>query len=260
MRSRSRPLLTDVGARSVRLIDVGHSYGASKVLGALTLELRAERVGLIGVNGAGKSTLMRVLTTALEPTSGSLTMTGLGRTRRECLANVGYMPQELRLPGSLRVVDFLAHVAWVKAIPRRARGLEIDRVIAAVGLEHRARSRVAQLSGGMLRRLLLAQALLDQPPVLILDEPTAGLDPEQRIRFRELIAALDAELVVVSSHALEDLVPIVRRILMLDGGRIVFDGTTGQLAALGAASPIAGMSDYEAAFLRLRMESGGPLT
>lgn len=221
------------------------------------MELGHERVGLIGVNGAGKSTLMRILTTALEPTHGALVTAGLGTSRREIVANIGYMPQELSLPRSLRVGDFLAHVAWLKALPRRARRAEIARVIDAVGLGEQATRRVGELSGGMVRRLLLAQALIGGPPVLVLDEPTAGLDPEQRVRFRELIAGFDADLVVVSSHALEDLVPLVDRVVMLDERRIVFDDSVRRLAEVGAAAPIQGMSPYEAGFLRLRVAGGG---
>lgn len=244
----------------LRLSGVSHSYDGFSVLDALDLEVGAERVGLIGVNGAGKSTLIRILTTALPPTSGSVQVSGLrhgpGRARRHELADIGYMPQDLRLPRSLRSVDFLAYVAWLKAVPRRRRGAEVERVVDAVGLAQRGASRVGELSGGMQRRLLLAQALLGRPQVLLLDEPTAGLDPEQRVRFRELIGTLDAPLVMVSSHALEDLVPVVDRMVMLDEQRIVFDGALTELRALGAAAPVEGMSDLEAAFVRLRSRGG----
>ncbi|KRB78181.1 hypothetical protein ASE01_08495 [Nocardioides sp. Root190] len=235
---------------------VSHSYDGFSVLDALDLELGAERVGLIGVNGAGKSTLIRILSTALEPSDGSVQVTGLGPGRRRELADIGYMPQELRLPRNLRGVDFLAYVAWLKAVPRRERAAEVERVVEAVGLDRRGSSRIGELSGGMQRRLLLAQALLGRPQVLLLDEPTAGLDPEQRVRFRELIGALDAPLVMVSSHALEDLVPIVDRMVMLDEQRIAFDGAVEELRAVGAAGPVEGMSDFESAFLRLRSRAG----
>lgn len=244
---------------TILLSDVSHSYDGFSVFEGLDLDLGAERVGLIGVNGAGKSTLMRILSTALEPTGGSVRATGIAESGRRGVSGIGYMPQELRLPRSLRGVDFLAYVAWLKAVPRRARGAEVERVIEAVGLGERGRSRVGELSGGMQRRLLLAQALLGRPQVLLLDEPTAGLDPEQRIRFRELIGTLDAPLVVVSSHALEDLVPIVDRMVMLDDHRIAFDGTVEELRTLGADALIPGMSAFESAFLRLRSASAaGP--
>lgn len=244
----------------LRLTGVGHAYDGVEVLTGVDLELGEGRVGLIGVNGAGKSTLLRILTTATEPTSGTLAATSLGRTRREVVGNIGYMPQELRLPTSLRSVDFLAYVAWLKGIPRRERRAEIDRVVDQVGLADRSRSRVGQLSGGMQRRLFLAQALLGEPPVMVLDEPTAGLDPEQRIRFREVLLGLEARLVVVSSHTFEDLVPVVDRMVMLDERRVVFDGPVEALAELGARAPIEGMSVFEAAFLRLRLSRGGSVS
>lgn len=248
---------TEPTGPTLRLSRVSHSFGRFDVLSELDLELGAGRVGLIGVNGAGKSTLIRILATALEPTRGTVEVVGLGRERRDILAGIGYMPQDLNLPRSLRTVDLLAHVAWLKAIPRRSRATEIARVVDAAGLGERAGSRWGELSGGMQRRLLLAQALLGQPPVLLLDEPTAGLDPEQRVRFRELVATLDAALVVVSSHALEDLVPVVDRMVMLDEHRISFDGSVAELAAIGAAAPIDQMSPYESAFLRIRFSGPG---
>ena len=244
------PLPTDKPGPLIKLDGVGHSFGGRHVFGDLTLELGAGRVGLVGVNGAGKSTLMRILTTELEPTQGSLSFPGLGGGR--IADHIGYMPQEMSLPGALRVCDFLTYVAWLKAVPRRERGAEVAQVLDVVGLSDRDRTRFSALSGGMKRRLLLAQALIGGPRILILDEPTAGLDPEQRVRFRELVTGMEADLVLVSSHALEDLVPVTDRVLMLDEHELAFDGSMQDLGDFGAQSSIAGMSTYEAAFVRLR--------
>jgi ABC-2 type transport system ATP-binding protein len=164
------------------------------------------------------------------------------------------MPQSLALPRSLRVYDILDYICWLKGVPRRERREEAERVLGVAHLEVARRATVGQLSGGMHRRMLFAQALVGRPSLLLLDEPTVGLDPEQRIRMRETVRGLrDVALLLVSSHLIEDLVPVVERVVMLDDHRIAFDGTVGRLRAVGEeGGAIDGVSPYEAAFLRLR--------
>jgi ABC-type multidrug transport system ATPase subunit len=248
-------------APAVRASELTQCYGARPVLEDLTFILHPGVTGLIGVNGAGKSTLIRLLATSLVASAGSLELFGqpadhgvVGARRR-----IGYMPQSLELPKSLTVQDFLGYMAWLRGFPRRARPGLVEEALSATDLSDRAREKVGALSGGMHRRLLLAQALLGDPELLLLDEPTAGLDPEQRIRVRRLVdgAAL-ARTTVVSSHLMSDLVGLADRILMLDEGRVVFDGTVDELGALGSAVMGAGadLSTHEAAFLRLRSARG----
>jgi ABC-2 type transport system ATP-binding protein len=246
-----------VSAPLVRLVGVGHTYDRTDVFDGLDLAFPRGRVGLIGVNGAGKTTLLRMLATTLAPSRGEVLFPGLGGSAAAARRSIGFMPQSLALPGALRVLDFLDYVAWLKEVPRRARREECARALELAGLEVSHRSRVGQLSGGMHRRLLFAQSLIGRPPVLVLDEPTAGLDPEQRIRMRRMIRSADGvELLLVSSHLIEDLVPVVDRVVMLDDHRIAFDGSVAMLRELGAhGAAVEGMSAYEAAFLRLQSGS-----
>ncbi|WP_182481110.1 ATP-binding cassette domain-containing protein [Nocardioides immobilis] len=238
----------------MRLSSVGHSYDRTDVFDDVTLAFPPGRVGLIGVNGAGKTTLLRLLATTLEPSRGEVCFPGLGGLPVAARRHIGFMPQSLALPRSLRVLDFLAYVAWLKEIPRSERADECARVLELADLESHHRSTVGRLSGGMHRRLLFAQAMIGRPRVLLLDEPTAGLDPEQRIRLRERLRSADGvEVLLVSSHLIEDLVPVVERIVMLDDHRIAFDGSVEGLRELGVQhAAVEGMSAYEAAFLRLQ--------
>lgn len=236
------------------LSGVGHRYDTTDVFDDLDLAFPPERVGLIGVNGAGKTTLLRMIATTLPPSQGRVDYPGLGCSPDAARRRIGFMPQSLALPRSLRVHDFLDYVGWLKEVPRGGRRAEADRVLAAADLEVARGTTVGQLSGGMHRRVLFAQALIGRPSVLLLDEPTAGLDPEQRIRLRETINGFEGvDLLVISSHLIEDLVPIVDRVVMLDDHRIAFDGSVADLRVLGEDSGAAqGMSAYEAAFVRLR--------
>ncbi|WP_183095783.1 ABC transporter ATP-binding protein [Nocardioides stalactiti] len=243
-----------MGTPLIRLSQVGHTYDGTDVFDGVDLDLLAGRTGLIGVNGAGKSTLFRMLATTLEPARGRLDFPGLGGSAEAARPRIGFMPQSLFLPKSLRVRDFLAYVCWLKAVPRRDRPTEIDRVLAAADLDLAPKARVGSLSGGMYRRLLFAQAIIARPVLLMLDEPTAGLDPEQRIRLRSTIQRLEGvDLLLVSSHLIEDLVPLVDRVVMLDDHRVAFDGSVDRLRGLGERQgPIEGLTVYESAFVRLR--------
>lgn len=242
---------------TVEVLRAGASYGARVGLEPLELALRPGITGLIGANGAGKSTLLRILATVQEPSTGQVRYFGEATpdSRERARRRLGYMPQELELPGRLRVADFLGYMAWLRAIPRSRRPAAVAGVLADADLADRARDRVSTLSGGMRRRLLFAEALLGDPDLLLLDEPTAGLDPGQRVRLRSLVQSQGrARVTVVSSHEMADLVPIADRMVMLDEGRLVFDGTVDELAERGAAlvGDDAAISPYEAAFLDLR--------
>lgn len=248
-------------APAVRASELTQRYGARPVLHDLTFTLHTGVTGLIGVNGAGKSTLIKLLATGLAPSAGSLELFGLPAERgmAEARRRTGYMPQSLELPRALTVQDFLSYMAWLRGFPRHDRAGLVTEVLETADLTERARDRVGSLSGGMHRRLLLAQAILGDPDLLLLDEPTAGLDPEQRVRVRRLVdRAAGDRTTVVSSHLMSDLVGVADRVLMLDDGRVVFDGTVDQMAALGAAAvgTASDLSPHEAAFLLLRSEAG----
>jgi ABC-2 type transport system ATP-binding protein len=194
--------------------------------------------GLLGPNGAGKTTLLRILATATSPDSGELTVLGLnprsGPDRVALRRRLGYLPQEPGFHLHFTAFDFVDYVAILKEIvDRRTRHDEVRRVLACVGLSDQRGTRIKALSGGMRRRVALAAALVGNPEILILDEPTVGLDPEQRLRFRELIANLgEGRAVLLSTHQTEDVMALCRRVIVLDLGQIRFEGTPAQLTAV----------------------------
>lgn len=216
---------------------------------------------LVGVNGAGKTTLLSVLAGALRPSSGTVTYGSAdlyGRKRRDGLRQVTLMPQHLPLPGNLSCREALSVLAWGRGIRAGAIDREVSEVLEKVGLGGRARDRVATLSGGMQRRLALAQALLGSPDVVLLDEPSTGLDPEQRRRMIQLVASLGGK-VLMSSHVLEDVVEVADRVVLLHEGAVVFADSLECLVAL--APPEAPPArKAEAAFLAVIADQRGTLS
>jgi len=210
--------------------------GDVRALTDVTLQLAPGTTGLLGANGAGKTTLMRILTGVMRPTAGTVTVGGhdlattAGRTAVKRL--LGYLPQELDLYPDLTGREFLDYVALLKGIDDKpARRRQIDTLLDRVALTEVARRRVGGYSGGMKRRLGIAQALLGDPRLVIVDEPTAGLDPEERMRFRSLLASLgENRTVILSTHILDDVAQTCPRVTVLAAGRLVYDGTTTALA------------------------------
>jgi ABC-type multidrug transport system ATPase subunit len=190
----------------VRCSGVSHAYKSGvKALDDVSIDLAPGVTGLVGVNGAGKSTMLRILSGGLRPSAGSVSVLGsdlYGKGRRAALAGTALMPQELRVPREMRAVDVVSYIGWLRGLSSKEAKLRSEQVLEAVGLAERSDTRVSALSGGMVRRLALAQALVAQPRLLLLDEPTTGLDPEQRAAVRRLVADLpDDGIVLVSSHA-----------------------------------------------------------
>ena len=186
--------------------------------------------GLLGHNGAGKSTLMRALVTVEPPNSGAIQVCGFDTVRqgRAVRQRLGYLPQELPMYPSLSVRDFLGYMGELKGLRDKS---QVENVLAQVEMQDFARRKIGQLSGGMRRRVGIAQALLGNPPVLILDEPTVGLDPKQIIEIRNLIKSLGRKhTVILSSHILSEVQAVCERILVINNGRIVADGATDTLA------------------------------
>lgn len=211
-----------------------HVYkGGTVALNGVDLEIGAGLFGLLGPNGAGKSTLMRIVCTLLQPSAGSATIFGhdVARERRAVRANLGYLPQEFgawRLHRVEEVLDSLADLSGLA--DKTERRQRVDEVLDSVGLGEVAHRKVKKLSGGMTRRLGIAQALIHRPRLLVVDEPTVGLDPEERIRFRQLMATLGRErTIVLSTHIVADLGTGCNDLALLDGGEIVFRGSPTQL-------------------------------
>jgi ABC-type multidrug transport system ATPase subunit len=218
-------------------LDKQYRNGA-QALKQVSLTLQAGTVnGLLGPNGAGKTTFLRMCATLEQPSAGWLTVMNRNvvqrREHRYIRHHLGYLPQDFQLYADLRCEEFLAYAATLKGLDARSIRQEIHRVLDIVNLLSDARKRIGVLSGGMKQRVGLAQALLGQPKVLILDEPTAGLDPQERIRLRNLLAGLaDQCLIILSTHIVEDIAQICSNVVVLQRGRLAFEGAPATLAAM----------------------------
>lgn len=212
----------------INIQTVGMTYPNGKqALKGLSLDLRSPSlVGLLGPNGAGKSTLMKLLVAALLPTTGSILVDGqpLTRVERQLKARLGYLPQDFGLFDELTVEQFLDYMAALKGL--RGPRAVIRQVIRSVNLEEKARAKIRTLSGGQRQRVGIAQALLGDPELLILDEPTVGLDPEERIHFRNLFSqTAQNRLVLLSTHIIEDIQSVCGKLVVIDQGQVLFSGT-----------------------------------
>ncbi len=205
------------------------------ILDDVSLELSAPVTVLLGVNGAGKTTLFRVLAGILTPSNGSITFTLPGAPPRliaDRAYSVGYLPQSPRPVRGLRVGDYLEYFAFLKRMPRSTAREQISDLLAVVGLEKERLTPTRRLSGGMMRRLALAAAVLGSPSVVLLDEPTAGLDPEQRIRMRALVREVGARVpLLVSTHLAEDASQLGDHLVVLHAGRVVRDQPMSRVVA-----------------------------
>jgi ABC-2 type transport system ATP-binding protein len=223
---------------NVALIDVYRSFGKNKAVDGVSLELGAGVFGLLGPNGAGKTSLLRMLATVLPPSAGEIAL--LGRdprsapTRREIRRRLGYLPQNLGYYPSFTVVDFIEYFALLKEMPSSAVPKAVAAAVERVDLGTKAKAKLRTLSGGMLRRVGIAQAIVNDPDLLLLDEPTAGLDPEQRVQFRSLMRSLgESATVIVSTHLVEDVGAACSEVALMSAGKIVFRGTPGELTIRG---------------------------
>ncbi|WP_030381997.1 MULTISPECIES: ABC transporter ATP-binding protein [unclassified Streptomyces] len=226
----------------------------------LDLSLGTGVHGLLGPNGAGKTTLIRALATVLRPADGTLELLGEsvgGRGEHRALRRrIGYLPQEFGYYKRFTVREFVEYMAWLKEVPKADIPAAVQRAVERVGLADRADARMRTLSGGMVRRVGIAQALVNDPAVLLLDEPTVGLDPAQRLRFRELLQELGADTcVVVSTHLVEDVGAACTHVVLLAEGRLVFQGTPDGLAAAGGPEHV-GDSPLERGYSALLLDSG----
>ena len=216
------------------------AYGRHRALDALDLGIGTGVTGLLGPNGAGKTTLLRLLATVMAPDEGQLSV--LGRDLRDpegrlhVRRRLGYLPQDAGFPRSFTAFEAVDYVALLKEhTGTRTRHDEVRRVLDLVGLSEVAGKKVRALSGGMRRRLGLAQALLGRPELLVLDEPTVGLDPEQRMRFRDLVSETGhGRTVLLSTHQTEDVAAVCSQVVVVQEGRSLFAGTPEQLAAIAA--------------------------
>ena len=216
----------------INIQNVSMTYPSGRqALKDLSIDLRTPSlIGLLGPNGAGKSTLMKLLVAALLSTTGTIRVNGspLDKAERQLKSQLGYLPQDFGLFDELTVYQFLDYMAALKGLNRPKD--EIQRVLKAVNLEEKAKSRIRTLSGGQRQRVGIAQALLGDPAFLVFDEPTVGLDPEERIHFRNLFSQTAQErLVLLSTHIIEDVQSVCDQLVVIDRGSVLFSGTPAQL-------------------------------
>lgn len=243
-----------------------------KALAGISIELNSGLYGLLGPNGAGKSTLIHIITGSLAPDSGEVLWCGKPASGIAFRRILGYMPQQQGLYDSYTGRRFLAYMAALKEISRKAVAAEVNRVAAAVNLTAELDKRLSAYSGGMKQRLLLAQAILDEPDILILDEPTAGLDPRQRIAVRNLIAEIALQkIVIVSTHVVPDVEYVASELLLLSEGRLLRKASPAELThelagqvweaelaeselpAAQAAGTVCGIARVDAGHIRVRL-------
>lgn len=192
----------------------------------ISLKLKPGIYGLLGANGAGKTTLLRMICGILTPTGGSITLDGLDVTEEGYRARLGYLPQDFGYYPEFSGKSFLMYMAALKGLDKKMAKRRVAELLELVALKDVAGKKLKTYSGGMKQRIGIAQALLNNPEILILDEPTAGLDPKERVRFRNLIADLGKESVVIfSTHIVSDIDKIADRIFMMNKGQLVFNGT-----------------------------------
>jgi ABC-2 type transport system ATP-binding protein len=224
------------GTSTVELTGVGKRYGRTQALADVDLAFDRGVTGLLGPNGAGKTTLLRIVATSIGADSGEVRLLGRDPSRSHAdvtavRRELGYLPQELGYPSDMTAFGFLEYVAVLKEWnDREARSQEVRRVLEMVGLADRASVRISRLSGGQRRRVGLAQALLGDPRLVVLDEPTTGLDPAQRADLRRTLSALGhRSTLLLSTHQTEDVAALCERVVVLAGGTVRFDGAVTDL-------------------------------
>ena len=211
---------------------VRKSFRDAVVVDDVSIRMQSGLYGLLGSNGAGKTTLMRMICTILKPTEGAIYYEGadvfeMNEKYRDIL---GYLPQEFGFYPELTVKDYLKYISALKGLRQAISKKRIDELLELTGMQKDSSKKMKELSGGMKRRVGIAQALLNDPKVLILDEPTAGLDPMERIRFRNLIGQLSNDrIVLLSTHIVSDIEAIAKEVFVMKEGRIIDQGTIGEL-------------------------------
>jgi ABC-2 type transport system ATP-binding protein len=245
---------------NVEITDLTRRFGRTQAVAGVTMETGTGVFGLLGPNGAGKTSLLRMLATVIPPSSGRLRL--LGRDpgaygqRKEIRRRLGYVPQNLGYYPGFTVVEFVEYFALLKEMPSAGVHHAVAAAVERMGLGDKAKAKLRTLSGGMLRRVGIAQAIVNEPELLLLDEPTAGLDPEQRVAFRALLRELGQRAtVIVSTHLVEDVGAACTRVALMDQGKIVFQGTPDELTTRGKGTTAAGDAPLERGYSAVLAEA-----
>ncbi len=205
---------------------ISKQYGSKITVDRISLSLKSGVIGLLGANGAGKTTLMRILCGILKAGSGSVSFDGYDVSTEEYRTQLGYLPQSFGYYPNFTGRDFLLYMSSLKGLDKDAATKRCEELLLQMNLQEEANKKIKTYSGGMKQRLGIAQALLNNPKVLVLDEPTTGLDPKERVRFRELISEIGKEnIVLLSTHVVSDVEHVADRILIMKEGQIIFDGS-----------------------------------
>ncbi len=235
---------------NVEISEATKRFGRTQAVAGVSLETGPGVFGLLGPNGAGKTTLLRMMATVISPNSGRVLLLGRDPSeygpRREVRRRLGYLPQNLGYYPGFTVAEFVEYFALLKEMPPGRIPQAVATAIERVDLGSRAKAKLRTLSGGMLRRAGIAQAIVNEPELLLLDEPTAGLDPEQRIAFRALLRELgERATVIVSTHLVEDIGAACSEVALMDVGKIVFQGTPDELISRGEGTGAVGDAPLE---------------
>ncbi len=216
---------------TIEIKELNMFYGKKHALQNINLTIERGMFGLLGRNGAGKTTLMKTLATLLHSKHGEITISGVSiQNRKEISRMIGYLPQDFSMYPHMSVYAAMNYLGVMSGLDRQTRSKRIPELLERVNLKQHDRTKVKALSGGMRRRLGIAQAILHDPKVLIVDEPTAGLDPEERIRFRNLLSELaEDRIVILSTHIVGDIEATCEEIAIMDSGKLLYRGTVRQL-------------------------------
>lgn len=219
---------------SIEIQNLTKNYGKKQALSEINLQISQGMFGLLGPNGAGKTTLMKVLTTLIKKTEGEVKICGVPVENSRQIRNMtGYLPQDFSMYGNMSAYEALDYLAVLSGMSREERKVKVPQMLEKVNLLEKKRTKVKAMSGGMKRRLGIAQAIIHDPRVIIVDEPTAGLDPEERVRFRNLLCEIAKDrIVLLSTHIVGDIEATCENIAVLNQGKICFKGTVTELLSL----------------------------
>ncbi len=209
---------------------VSKQYKDKTAVEHLDVTLESGVIGLLGANGAGKTTLMRMICGIIKPSTGKISFDGMDVSEELYRDALGYLPQDFGYYPGFSGKEFLLYMAALKGLDNQNAKRKCEELLQIVGLEEVQKKKIKTYSGGMKQRLGIAQALLNNPKIIILDEPTAGLDPKERVRFRNLIAEIGKDnIVILSTHIVSDIEHIADRVLMMKEGKVIYDGKADEI-------------------------------